>query len=178
MKIVKFNNKYYRQVNEIYKTSFPKEERYSSLNKLISYTKKNSAELYCLINCKTVDGFIYSIKYKDMIFILYLAINNKKRSCGNGSYLLRWYLDKYSDKNIYLNIDKINENAIDYNIREQRLKFYEKNGLYLTNYRSCEKDNIFNILSTKKEFDVKEYKLLDKFIAELLNEPVSEINKI
>ena len=178
MKVVKFNNKYYKQVNEIYKTSFPKEERYSSLNKLISYTKRNSAELYCLINCKTVYGFIYAIKYKNMIFILYLAINNKKRSCGNGSYLLRWYLEKYCDKSIYLNIDKINENAIDYNIRKKRLKFYEKNSLYLTHYLSCEKDNIFNILSTKQKFNVKEYKLLDKFIAELLNEPVSKINKI
>ena len=50
--------------------------------------------------------------------------------------------------------------------------------LYLTHYLSCEKDNIFNILSTKQKFNVKEYKLLDKFIAELLNEPASKINKI
>ena len=31
VKIVKFNNKYYKQVNEIYKTSFPKEERYTCM---------------------------------------------------------------------------------------------------------------------------------------------------
>ncbi len=90
MKIVKLNNKYNKQVNEIYKSSFPKEERYSSLNRLISYTKKGYAETYCLIDGKTVYGFIYSIKYKDMIFILYLAINNKNRSSGNGSYLLKY----------------------------------------------------------------------------------------
>ncbi len=178
MKIMKFNNKYYKQVNEIYKSSFPKKERYLSFNKLISYQKNGCAQIYCLIDNKIVYGFIYSIKYKDMIFILYLAISNKERSNGNGSYLLKWYLNQYYDKSIYLNIDEINESAIDYNIRKKRLEFYEKNGLYLTDYLSCEENAVFNILTNKKEFDIEEYKLLDKFVAELLDEPISKITKI
>lgn len=35
-------------------------------------------------------GIIYLIHYKDMIFILYLAVNEEIRSKGYGSYLLKW----------------------------------------------------------------------------------------
>ncbi|MFR0822856.1 MAG: hypothetical protein ACLU84_08105 [Clostridia bacterium] len=175
MKIVKFHNNYYKQVNDIYKVSFPKAERYCSLHKLISYIKKGYSEMYCLIENAVVYGFIYSIKYNHMIFILYLAIDSSKRSCGNGSSLLKWYLKKYEEKVIYLNIDKVDKSFSDYAIRKNRLSFYEKNGLYLTNYLSVEKECTFNILSNHQKINTEEYKVLDKFICLLLGEPLSNI---
>lgn len=178
MKIVKFNNEYYKQVNEIYKASFPTKERYSSLKKLISNIKNNYAEMNCLIENKNIFGFIYSIKYKDMLFILYLAINENVRSCGYGSYLLKDYLEKYKDYFIYLNIDKVDSSFKDYEIRKKRLQFYEKNNLYLTEYLSIEKEGDFNILSNKKEINIKEYELLDEFITKLLGGSKSNIFKI
>lgn len=110
-----------------------------------------------------------------MIFILYLAIDSSKRSCGNGSSLLKWYLKKYEEKVIYLNIDKVDKSFSDYAIRKNRLSFYEKNGLYLTNYLSVEKECTFNILSNHQKINTEEYKVLDKFICLLLGEPLSNI---
>lgn len=102
-KIIKFKYKYYKQVNNIYKSSFPIEERYLSLNKMV---KNKETALYCLVENETVLGIIYLIFYKDMVFILYLAVSNEIRSNGYGSYLLKWCLGKYNDKKFILTSKK------------------------------------------------------------------------
>ena len=174
MKIIKFNKKYYKQVNNIYKESFPKEERYISLNKMI---KSKDTELYCLINKEEVYGIIYLIKYKEMIFILYLAINSDIRSKGYGSYLLKWCLEKYNEKEVYLNVEEIKEDKKDYETRKKRQKFYLKNGFYMTDYISKEDMQNFNILCNHKNMKIENYIELDKFVAQILDEPVSNIVK-
>ena len=174
MKVIKFNKKYYKLVNTIYKKSFPKEERYISLNKMI---KNKDMELYCLVNKEEICGIICLIKYKEMVFILYLAINPEIRSKGYGSYLLNWCLKKYNEKDIYLNIDEVNENEKDYEIRKRRQKFYLKNGFYMTDYISKENGKNFNILCNNEIIKIEDYMELDKFVAQILNEPVSNIVK-
>ena len=113
-----------------------------------------------------------------MIFILYLAVNTKIRSNGYGSYLLRWCLEKYKDKKIYLNIEEVKKEFEDYETRKRRLNFYLKNGFFYTNYISKEDSGNFNILSNNLEIDINQYKMLDKIVAEVLNEPISEIVEI
>ena len=60
----------------------------------------------------------------------------------------------------------------------KRLEFYQKNGFFITNYLSKEDIENFNILSNSKEIDINEYKVLDKNVAEILNEPTSNIVEI
>lgn len=175
MEVVKYKKTYYTQVNKIYKKSFPVEERYISLSKMIHNSK---TELYCLVDNEIVLGIIYLIHYKDMIFILYLAVNEEIRSKGYGSYLLKWCLKKYKDKKIYLNIEEVKEDFEDYEIRKKRLNFYLKNGFFITNYISNEKFGNFNILSNNLEIDINQYRILDKVVAEILNEPISNIVEI
>ena len=103
MDIVKYKSIYYTQVNEIYEKSFPQEERYITLDKMI---QSKNTELYCLIDNNHVLGKIYLIFYRDMIFILYLAVNTESRSKGYGSYLLKWCLQKYRDKKYILILKK------------------------------------------------------------------------
>ena len=172
MEVVKYKTTYYEQVNDIYQKSFPTEERYINLNKMV---ESQNTELYCLVENEIVLGFIYLIYYKDMIFILYLAINTQIRSKGYGSYLLKWCLKEYRDKKIYLNIEEVKECFDDYEIRKRRLKFYLKNGFFITNYISKEEFQNFNILSNNIEIDINQYKILDKVVAEILGESVSDI---
>lgn len=58
MEVVKYKKTYYKQVNEIYEKSFPPEERYINLNKMIN---SPNTELYCLVENETVLGMIYLI---------------------------------------------------------------------------------------------------------------------
>lgn len=175
MKVVRYEPIYYTQVNNIYEKSFPEEEKYITLNKMIEC---QDTELYCLIDNEIVLGIIYLIFYKDMIFILYLAVNTESRSKGYGSYLLKWCLDKYYDKEIYLNIEEVREDIKDYETRKMRLNFYLKNGFFITNYISKEKTENFNILSNNSEIDINKYKILDKVVAKILDEPISNIVEI
>ncbi len=175
MKVINYKKEYYEQVNNIFEKSFPIEERYKTLNELI---KSPNTQLYCLIDNDNVIGFIYLIIYEDMIFILYLAIDNNYRSKGCGSFLLKWCLENYSDKTIYLNIEEVDTHFKDYKTRKKRLDFYHKNGFYLTKYLSEEEKIKFNILSNKLEINLNRYKLLDKKIAEVLDEPASNIVEI
>ena len=91
---------------------------------------------------------------------------------------MKWCLQKYRDKKIYLNIEEVKENAKDYETRKKRLKFYQNNGFYITNYISKEDIENFNILSNSQEIDINEYKKLDRFIATILDEPISNIVEI
>ena len=113
-----------------------------------------------------------------MIFILYLAVNIESRSKGYGSYLLKWCLQKYKDKKIYLNIEEVKESVKDYETRKKRLKFYQNNGFYITNYISKEDIENFNILSNSLEIDINEYKILDRVVAKILDEPISNIVEV
>ena len=175
MEIVKYKKMYYEQVNDIYEKSFTKEERYITLDKMI---EAKNTELYCLIDNEKVLGIIYLIFCEDMIFILYLAVNSKERSKGYGSYLLKWCLEKYSNKKIYLNIEEVKDGFKNYEIRKKRLDFYLKNGFFITKYISKEEVENFNILSNSLNIDVNQYKILDKAVAEILDEPISDIIKI
>ncbi len=175
MKIVKFEQKYYNQVSEIYEKSFPIEERYITVDKMI---KQENTELFCLVNEENVLGFVYLIFYENMIFILYLAVNTDNRSKGYGSYILKWCLNKYMDKKIYLNIEEVKKDVNDYETRLKRLKFYLKNNFFITNYISKEETESFNILSNNKEIDIEQYKELDKYVVKILEEPISNIVKV
>ena len=92
--------------------------------------------------------------------------------------MLKWCLQKYRDKKIYLNIEEVRENTKDYETRKKRLKFYQNNGFYITNYISKEDIENFNILSNCREIDINEYKILDRVVAEILDEPISNIVEI
>ena len=175
MKVIKYESVYYQQVNDIYEKSFPKEERYITLDNM---AHRQNTELYCLMDNNQVVGMIYLIFYKDMIFILYLAVSQEKRSKGYGSYLLKWCLQKYFDKKIFLNIEEVKKDFKDYETRKNRLKFYQKNGFFITNYISKEVTENFNILSNRREIDIKEYIILDRVVAEILDEPISNIVEI
>ena len=172
MDILDFKNEYLNQVKKIYESSFPAVERYLSVEEM---TSSEDTKLYCLVDNNVVLGFMYLICFENMIFILYLAISKEQQSKGLGSWLLRWCLDKYKDRKIYLNIEKVYKDVKDFQTRKKRLDFYTKNGLYFTDFISEEENECFNILSNKINFDIDEYRLLDQHIAKILNEPCSVI---
>lgn len=177
LKIKKFRLKDYKKVKRIYMQAFPKEERYN-FGILLLNILFNKAKLYCLFEEDNLCGFTYLIYFKDLIFILYLAIDKDKRSKGYGRYVLKWCLEENKGKKIYLNIDELDEKFEDFKIRKKRLNFYINNGFYLTDYLSVEKKCNFNILTNCKEFDAEEYKKLDEIVVKCLLDSKSNIVKI
>lgn len=162
--IKKFSIKYYKEFKKIYLESFSKENRFSIFFLMINLILKRT-NLYILTYNNELLAFLYSITYKDIRFILYLAVKEKYRNCKIGSRLLNWYIDKNPNKTIYLNIDEVNDKYEDIITRRKRLSFYLKNNFYLTDYLAGEDESKGNILSTNKFFDIKQYKKMDKKIS-------------
>lgn len=164
LKIVKFNLLHIISTFKIYSQSFDKFNRFPFVILLFNVFRKK-ANLYLLFKKNELCTFIYIINYKDMDFVLYLAVNKRYRNNGYGSYLLKWYLNNKLDKTIYLNIDEINNNFEDNYYRKYRLNFYLKNGFYLTNYLINSCDHKGHILSNLKIFDIEKYIKFDKQIS-------------
>lgn len=163
--IRKFKIKDWKNVKSIYINSFPKEERFPFLL-LYFNTLRNNSNLYVMEINNQIIGFIDAINYKNMIFILYLAVDKKMRNLGYGSKLLKQFLNENTNKNIYLNIDEVDTKFSDYKLRKQRLNFYLNNNFYLTNYLSVEQDGNFNIMiASNNNFEVDNYIELDKKIS-------------
>lgn len=175
--IRKFRIKDWKKVSKIYKQSFPKEERFSFLLLYFNCIRKNSNLFVYEINHQ-IQGFIYLIFYQNMIFILYLAIDKNHRKQKYGSKLLNWCQNYFSNVTFYLNIEEINPEFLDIEIRKKRLHFYLKNHFYLSEYLSIEKGGNFNILSSSKIIDIDQYKKLDKKISKWFFNKKSIIKKI
>lgn len=177
IRIDKLKIKYFNDIKKIYNNSFPRKERFPLIILLLNIIRKNS-EMFVLLDNNMVCAFIYCINYGNMTFILYLAVDPEKRNNGYGSYLLNWILEKKKNNKIFLNIDKIDDNYEDSDIRKKRLDFYINNHFYITNYLSVERCSNFHILSTDKKFEVNEYIKLDKQISLCFFNSPSKIVKI
>lgn len=175
--IEEFRFKDIKYINKIYEESFSQNNRFP---KFLLYfnTFRKKAKLLVIRVDNEICGFIYLIFYKDMVFILYLAITASERNKGYGGMLLQWCLTNYKNKDFYLNIDEINANFDDYKIRKKRCEFYLKNKFYLTNYLSVNDNFKGNILSLKKDLNVERYKKIDKKISVWFLTSKDKIEKI
>ncbi len=93
-------------------------------------------------------GLSFVIFTHEMAYVLYLAINDKVRSRGYGGQILSLIAEKYSDRVITLNIEKIAPEAPNYQQRLNRERFYLKNGYSQTGYYNKIYRQDFDILAT------------------------------
>lgn len=100
--------KYTKEIKNLYKEAFPRNERIP-IRILQLLTRKNKAKIYGIFDGGEFIGLLYNVYYKDIVLILYLAINNKFRGKGYGSKVLDLIKQKYSKNRIILNIEQIDE---------------------------------------------------------------------
>ena len=76
-------------------------------------------------------GFVYLIKYQDIIYVFYLAVSEKERGGGYGSKILKKITDKYQEKRIILCIEPVDKNVDNYEERVNRKNFMKKTGFMI-----------------------------------------------
>lgn len=158
LKAVKISRfmKDYKKIVSIYKTSFPKVEQFPIwILRMLSHLKNVNA--FAFYDENELCGFSYFLVNDETVFILYLAVNSEIRSKGYGSQILSWIKNKYKDKTIFLDVEKVDKCADNYNQRVNRIKFYEKNGIYQTNNFFTYDNVTYEILSTDKNMNEKRY---------------------
>lgn len=169
-----------KRVKKLYKEAFPRNERLPIfiLNRL---NKQGTSDFFEIYKKNRFIGMLYNVYYKDIVFILYLAIDNKLRGQGYGSKVLELIKDKFNEKRIILNIEQVNKNAFNNEQRLKRKKFYQNNGFKSLNFTVKEGTEIYEMLCYSKNnsnVDKKEYEILVKnFLGKFLYKVYKKISE-
>ena len=144
--------KEYKEIKSLMCRAFPKNEQIPmwllhilAIRKSVEFSAYYDEDLFC--------GISYAVSNGELVFILYLAVNDKIRSKGYGSAILQCIKQRFSNKAIALNIEPLDPKSDNYAQRIKRFEFYLKNGFVDTHYQ---------ILATTTQFPIKEYKLAIK----------------
>ncbi len=150
----------YNEITEFMERVFPKEELMPMwlLNTITKMKKYNFNAYY---DGDLFVGILFTIESRDELFVFYIAVNDKIQSKGYGSKLLQMLFEKFPSKPISLFIETMDDkNADNYEQRVRRLAFYEKNGFIYTGIKAGINEPFVDILSTNKDFNVKNAKKL------------------
>ena len=118
----------WRRLYRLYQSAFPKEEKkpFSMIRGM--YKKGKTDVWYCEENGEFA-GLVITINGPDKVLLDYLAVAKKRRGCGHGSEMLRLMRQQYAGKGVFLEIEKVAEEASNYEERRRRKQFYLRNGM-------------------------------------------------
>lgn len=112
----------------LYQSAFPRNEK-KPFSMIRSMEKKGKTDVwYCEKDGKFA-GLVVTINGPDKILLDYLAVEKKHRGQGVGSELLRRMREQYSGKGVFLEIERVTEEAENYEERKRRKRFYVSNGM-------------------------------------------------
>lgn len=163
--------KYKKEVNSLYKTAFPREER-APLPFLYQRMQKGQGAFYAVTDKDEFIGLVYIISIGKLAYVFYLAIRESKRGQGYGTKILGTLKKKYKDYTLILNIEDPGEpNAPNPEERRNRLHFYEENGFQDLHIRTVEAGVTYELLGTKKAVTQADYlQLMKSYMGSLLFE--------
>lgn len=133
-----------KQLRDLYELAFPKEEK-KPFSIIMQKQKEGIVEILC-IEDNAIDneepiflGLAITILYKDYVLLDYFAIEPSQRGSGVGSQVIKLLRERYSQKNIFLEIEnttpifqKVSQEELA--IRNRRKAFYMRNGLTPMDY--------------------------------------------
>ena len=128
LEVVK-NSKYLPKIENIYLSSFPESERIE-FSAMVNRKFQNS-NLYALTDNKKLVGFTYISCYEDIVYIIYLAIDENERNKQLGSLALKEIDKLYPNKTKVLCVEKP---TTDDEMKAKRISFYKKNGFKFASF--------------------------------------------
>lgn len=138
-----------RIVKKIYYNSFDKTERFPFWI-LKRCAKEDTVEFNVIFKDSEIIGIDYIIKYDDVAYLMYLAIDKNNRDRGYGTQILNDLTKKY--RNIILSIEISNEEINDNKLKRKR--FYLGNGFISTNKYIIDNSVKYEILTTNRKCNI------------------------
>lgn len=112
--------------HQLYLESFPEHERVPP-EKLEAHLHRGDAEWLGIYD-HGFRGMVYLIFNRDVLFILYLAVDPSFRDTGYGSSAIEAVLERHPGRKTYLNIEPPDDECGNREQRIRRLEFYVRNG--------------------------------------------------
>ncbi|MCI6714038.1 MAG: GNAT family N-acetyltransferase [Lachnospiraceae bacterium] len=147
-----------RDIKRIYFDAFPKSERMPFLM-MVAMSKLWNTQFLGFYDEDIPCGFVYFALNRNIIFVMFLAVDERVRSKGYGSAILMEIKNRYPDKKIIISIEPCDDNATDIDIRKRRKAFYMQNGYCETGYMIKLNGVVQEIIITNGKFDKKEFLL-------------------
>ena len=140
----------FKNVASLYEAAFPVEERLPlwqlSWNSLI-----RGQSFLAYFDREVFIGLTYSIYTENLVYLLFLAVEESKQSQGYGSQILAQVKKEAGVRPCVLTIEPMDEEAAsNRNQRLKRLAFYERHGYQLLNHFYFEGTERYQILTTDR----------------------------
>ncbi len=161
---VENSRKEYARIKKLYKEAFPPEERapFFLLKRRAAQKKGDSWNVY---DGSRWIGWAYMIRYKDLAYVNYLAMDNLQRGKGYGVYVIEELKKKYAGQKFFLALEQLDPNAENYEQRVKRHAFYERCGLKELPYKIKEASVVYSIMGTGETVEPEEYnEMMDTFL--------------
>lgn len=157
VKKVTIFSKEYKEVKRLQQTAFPSNELYPmwilhflALQKNVYYLSFHKDSEFC--------GLMYYLVSNNLVYVFYVAVNDKIRSKGIGTKIFEWLKEKYPDREITLNVEPLDETADNAEQRIRRMRFYKKQGFRNSGYMLKDSSGEFDILTTSKTLAISDYR--------------------
>lgn len=153
LQLIKLNTdskdiEYFEQINE---EAFPVSER-TNFDEFFAFASDANADVIGIYDDTKPVGFTFVVKNQECGYIFYLAIDRQARSKGYGSAVLQKLREFYSELQLILDFEEIDETAENIAQRIRRKNFYLRNGFHETgNYTIMLEDLRFEVVCTDGE---------------------------
>ncbi len=118
----------FEQIND---EAFPLSER-MSFDEIFEFASDTNTDVLGIYDGKKPIGFVVLLKNKECGYIYFLAIDSHVRSKDYGSMAIQKLLEVYSDLQLVLDFEVLDENAENNAQRIRRKNFYLRNGFHET----------------------------------------------
>lgn len=157
----------YSKIKEIYLEAFPENERPREFDDLIAISEKSGfVTMYELLEDNRLLAFYLVAELEKFDYGLMLAVEKSFRMQGIGTELLSAIIEKMHGKPLIFVIEKPTERAENYEQRVRRQKFYERNGMYISDISIPYMDDEYLLVSSQKEIPLKKY--FDEYMKEAI----------
>ncbi|SHK35124.1 GNAT family N-acetyltransferase [Fibrobacter sp. UWB12] len=153
---VTINSPYLPQVQALYESAFPANERIPMKQLLDDKIKR---EFWAFFDEDSFCGFSNSISHGNITNIVYFAVEPELRSRGYGSQILQVIREQHPDTRIVVDIEveEDSKEAEELERRNRRRNFYQRNGFDSSPFDYVWQDEHYRLLTaggtvTEKEF--------------------------
>lgn len=146
----------YVNVKKLYNRAFPAEEK-APFWLMMKKTKKENVDFWGLYDKEKWIGLAYVIRYNDLAYLFYLAIDYSQRGKGYGTKVMKLLQEKYMNFRLFLALETLDKNADNYNERVKRHNFYKRAGLTELPYHLREAMVVYDIMGTNGKIEPEEY---------------------
>lgn len=161
---IKFGIPEYSSVIKTYIKAFPKSERLP-FGLLKHMARRDDIDFKAFYKDGSFAALTFSVETDSIVYVLFLATNEKRRGEGIGSKVIRELGVLYHGKKIVLNMETLEDTeAVNFADRVRRRRFYRKNNFRESPIRLVDKGGSFDTLSLGGKTSLNE---LDEALSKL-----------